>query len=54
MLGRTRADGSPLVRVERLMDGVVAFEEEGDAARFADALEADGHGAVRCVAFVSR
>lgn len=42
VLKRTRADGSALIRVEQLVDGVVAFEDEANAARFAALLEAEG------------
>ena len=42
MLGRRRADGSSLIRVEELRDGIVAFEDEADAHRYASMLEADG------------
>ncbi|KAK9817731.1 hypothetical protein WJX72_001359 [[Myrmecia] bisecta] len=43
VLGRTRPDGSSLLRVEELLDGVVMFESEDDAERFGGLLEADGH-----------
>ncbi len=42
VLKRTRADGSPLIRVEQVVDGVVAFENEGDAQRYQELLVADG------------
>jgi hypothetical protein len=43
MLGRTRPDGRPLLSVEEVRDGVIMFEDEGDAERYAGLLEADGH-----------
>lgn len=49
VLRRKRPDGSPLIRVEALVDGVVAFDDEADAARYAALLEADGSGTVRTV-----
>ena len=42
VLGRRRPDGSSVIRVEELRDGIIAFEEEADAHRFASLLEADG------------
>ena len=42
VLGRWLPDGSSVIRVEELRDGIVAFEEEADAHRFASLLEADG------------
>lgn len=42
ILGRRRADGSSLIRCEELKDGIVAFEDDADAHRFASLLEADG------------
>lgn len=43
MLGRVRPDGSPLISAADLKEGVITFEDEGDAERFAGLLEADGH-----------
>lgn len=42
VLQRTRADGSALIRVEQVVDGVVAFENEADAQRYRELLVADG------------
>ena len=42
VLGRRRADGSSLIRVEEMRDGIVAFEVEADAHRYASMLEAEG------------
>lgn len=42
MLKRTRADGSALIRVEQVVDGIVTFESEGDAQRYRELLLADG------------
>lgn len=49
MLGRVRPDGSPLISAADLKEGVVTFEDEGDAERFAGLLEADGDPQVRRV-----
>lgn len=38
LLGRSRPDGRPLIEVSSLVDGVVAFEREEDAAAFAEQL----------------
>jgi hypothetical protein len=42
VLGRRAADGSPLIRCSQMRDGVVAFEDEADAERYGQMLEADG------------
>lgn len=42
VLGRRRADGSSLIKVEQIKDGIVAFEDEADAHRYASMLEAEG------------
>ena len=42
VLGRRRADGSSLIKVEEIKDGIVAFEDEADAHRYAAMLEAEG------------
>lgn len=41
-MGRRRADGSSLIRVEEIKDGIIAFEDEADAHRYAAMLEAEG------------
>ncbi|GAB4814538.1 hypothetical protein N2152v2_001584 [Parachlorella kessleri] len=50
VLGRRRPDGSPIIACSQVVDGVVAFEGEAAAGRFADALEAAGYGAEVSVA----
>lgn len=42
VLGRTRPNGESLLSVSAVVDGIVTFEELGDAERFAGLLEADG------------
>ena len=42
VLGRRRPDGSSLIKVEELRDGIVTFEDEADAQRFAEQVEAEG------------
>jgi hypothetical protein len=42
VLGRRRADGSSLIRCSELLDGAVAFEDEADAERYGQLLEAEG------------
>lgn len=42
VLGRRRADGSSLIRVEEMKDGILAFEDEADAHRYGAMLEAEG------------
>ena len=49
VLGRRRLDGSTLIRVEEMQDGVVAFEDEDDAQTFATLLEADSASDVAIV-----
>lgn len=46
LLKRTRPDGSAVIRVERIVEGVVAFEAQEEAAEYATMLEADGYDAV--------
>jgi hypothetical protein len=46
VLGRRRANGAPFIGCSELRDGVVAFEDEADAARFGTMLEADAAAAV--------
>ncbi|CAK0750131.1 hypothetical protein CVIRNUC_001966 [Coccomyxa viridis] len=43
VLGKRRADGSPLLSVSELRDGIVTFEDGDDAERYGNLLEADGH-----------
>ncbi len=40
--GQRRPDGSPIIECAEVVDGVVAFEGEEAAGRFADLLEAGG------------
>ena len=42
MLKKRRADGSNLIRMEEIRDGVIAFENENDAHRYSAMLEAEG------------
>ena len=42
VLGKKRADGSPLLSVSELRDGIVTFEDMDDAERYGNLLEADG------------
>ena len=41
VLGRRQADGSPIVKVEQLRDGVVLFEDLADAEQYSTYLEAN-------------
>lgn len=43
MLGRRHADGSSIFSVDRLVEGIIAFEDEAAAETFGEALEAEGH-----------
>lgn len=47
VLGRERPGGGPLISCGEVVDGVVAFEEEGDAERYGALLEAEGRPEVR-------
>lgn len=47
MLGRRRKDGSPVIKVDQLRDGVVLFEDVPDAEQYTSYLEADRHEQVR-------
>ena len=47
MLGRRRADGSSLISVSEMRDGIITFESEADAQRYGALLEAEGHLEVR-------
>ena len=40
VLGKRRSDGSALISVSEMRDGIVTFEDEADAARFASLLSA--------------
>lgn len=42
VLRRRAPDGGPLIRCSEIKDGVVAFEEEADAERYGQMLEAEG------------
>lgn len=48
VLRRRAADGGPLIRCSEMKDGVVAFEDEADAERYGQLLEADGTAQVGC------
>lgn len=47
VLGRRRPDGSALISVSEMRDGIVTFEDEEEAARFGALLEADRQAEVR-------
>jgi hypothetical protein len=47
VLGKNWADGSPLLSVSELRDGIVTFEDMDDAERYGNLLEADGSTEVR-------
>ena len=47
VLGKKRADGSPLLSVSELQDGIVTFEDMDDAERYGNLLEADASTEVR-------
>ena len=47
VLGRTQPNGDSLLSVSAVVDGIVTFEDLGDAERFAALLEADGVDEVR-------
>lgn len=40
--GRKRPDGGPVLQIEELRDGIVAFEDESDAERYRALLQAEG------------
>jgi hypothetical protein len=46
VLKRRRPDGRSIISVGELRDGIVMFEDEGDAERYGNLLEADGHAEV--------
>ncbi|KAL4437392.1 hypothetical protein ABPG75_004531 [Micractinium tetrahymenae] len=46
VLRRRAPDGGPLIRCSEMKDGVVAFEDEADAERYGQMLEADGDAQV--------
>ena len=46
MLRKRRPDGGALIQVNKLVDGVLIFEDDQAAEEFAEMLEADGHGGV--------
>ena len=48
VLKRTRADGSHLIAVSEMLDGVVVFQDERSADAFGEMLEADGHTGIGC------
>ncbi len=41
MLKRRRADGSPLIKVDQLRDGIVLFEDVADAEQYSSYMEAE-------------
>lgn len=42
VLGKRRPDGTSLLSVSELRDGIVCFEDGDEAERFGNLLEADG------------
>ena len=46
VLKRRRKDGSSLIKVDQLRDGVVLFEDAADAERYSNYLEADNSSQV--------
>lgn len=46
VLGRRRPDGSPIIKVDQLRDGIVLFEDLGSAEQFSNYLEADKNSEV--------
>lgn len=46
VLKRRRKDGSSLIKVDQLRDGVILFEDVADAERYSNYLEADDGSAV--------
>lgn len=46
VLKRRRKDGSSLIKVDQLRDGVVLFEDVADAERYSNYLEADNSSQV--------
>ena len=49
VLKRRRADGSPLIQVDQLRDGVVLFEDVADAERYSNYMEAESNAQVSVV-----
>ncbi len=41
VLKRRRADGSPVIKVDQLRDGIVLFEDVAEAERYSSYMEAD-------------
>lgn len=46
VLKRRRADGSPLIQVDQLRDGIVLFEDVADAERYSNYMEAESNAQV--------
>lgn len=53
VLGRRRSDGSSLISVSEMRDGIITFEDEADAQRYGALLEAEGHLEVRLTSWPS-
>lgn len=56
VLKRRRADGSPLIQVDQLRDGIVLFEDVADAERYSNYMEAESNAqvsAISCVHYAS-
>ena len=47
MLKRRRADGSSIIKVDQLRDGIVLFEDVADAEQYSSYMEADTSAEVR-------
>ena len=50
MLKRRRPDGSPIIQVDQLKDGLVLFEDVADAERYSNYMEADSTSQVNAIA----
>lgn len=53
VLKRRQKDGSSLIKVDQLRDGVVLFEDVADAERYSNYLEADNSSQVSCSTQIS-
>lgn len=52
VLKRRRADGSPLIQVDQLRDGIVLFEDVADAERYSNYMEAESNAQVSVISCV--
>ena len=51
--GRRRGDGTPILQGEELRDGIIAFEDAGDAERYGALVQAESNAEVTCPTQVS-